>query len=215
MSTPPNIYSPKQIQGELVKRIKQLVGNRLYQYPNGEAAVVKSNAFEKSAPSPKMPYIAVDFLQTITPYYDTKFEGWKNDTDYSIIETKIMQFIIRVYGSGEDDTLSIASELATRMKMTNNNDYFDLNFNVQIYNVTNPVTSSIRTTDEYRDIATFNMSFAYAEEYIEQEDDYYKILSVNIDTSENKDPDGKAGLYDGIDDPDPLQIETGDLPPQS
>ncbi len=215
--------SPKFIQGELVRKTQELVGYRLYNFPppNAFPAVFKSNAFEgSSTPSPRMPYIAIDFLTTLNPFYQEKFEGRfldENDQEvYGILETKIMQFVIKVYGSGEDDTISIASELSSRLKMNKNRNWF-IQFEVGLYGMTNPTPSSIRLNDEYRDVTSFTVSFSYVERYIDNELDNYAIEQVNIDTYN---PDNgsvydlpyPAGLDHFPDDPAPMQVETGDLP---
>jgi len=207
------VISYKNIQGELVERIRKLVGYRLYQYvtPDGNSpAVFKSNAFYgKKTPSSKMPYIAVDFLQTVNPFHQELFEGWIED-EWVIAETKIMQFTIRVYGSGEDDTLSIASELSSRLKMTKNRDYFKHTHQVGLYNISNPTGTSVRIGDEYRDLASFTISFSYIEKIVDNEDNY-EISQVHLDTENPFNPptDTPAGLYRGIDDSDPLGVDTG------
>lgn len=184
------MISYKTIQGELVERTSKLVGSRLYKYttPEGERpAVFQSNAFYgKKVPSAKMPYIAVDFLQIQNPFHHELYEGWK-DEKWVLAETKIMQFTIRVYGSGEHDTLSISSELASKLKMGKNRDYFKTEFGVGFYDITNPRATSLRIGDEYRDMSSFTISFSYIEEIVDEEDNY-EISSVVIDTENSLQP---------------------------
>lgn len=203
--------SPKFVQGKLVTKVQELVKGKIWEYPNGIPAVFKSNAFYgKTPPSPEMPYIAIDFFQTLNPFQDVKFEGWISETEYAVLETKIMQFTITVYGSGEDDTLQIASELSTKLKASYNRDYF-IQFETGLYSITNPVTSSTRLSDQYRDVSSFTIGLSYVDRVIDEVGGG-SITSVNIDTDLHKDPDGKGGLYRGFDDNDPLDIQTGDMP---
>lgn len=208
------MISTKVIQGELVERIQQLVGYRLYQYntPQGDRpAVFQSNAFYgKKTPSSKMPYIAVDFLQIMNPFHRELYEGYRDENDWLIAETKIMQFTIRVYGSGEHDTLSIASELSSRLKMGRNRDYFKKEHDVGLYSVSNPTSTSQMIGDEFRDMSSFSISFSYIEEVVDNED-AYEITRVDIDTLNPFNPKTPtpAGLYEGVDDESPLPVDTG------
>lgn len=203
--------SPKNIQGKLVTKVQELVKGEIWEYSNGNPAVFKSNAFNnKTPPSPKMPYISIDFAQTQVPFLDVKYEGWLSDTEYGVLESKIMQFVITVYGSGGDDTLHISSSLATRLKASYNRDYFH-QLEVGLYNVTNPVTSNLRLSDQYRDVSSFTLSLSYVDRVIDTVGGGC-ITSVNIDTETYKDEEGEGGLYKGLDDTSPIPIQTGDIP---
>lgn len=209
------VLSPKMIQGELVRKISSLVGSRIYNYPDGTPAVFKSSSFNsKTPPSPKMPYVAVDYLTTLNPFHQEKYEGWlvKDGVEYyGILETKIMQFVIKVYGSADDDTINIASEISSRLKMSKHRDWFR-QFEVGLYSLSNPTPSNILISNEYRDVTSLTVSLSYVERYLDSEPDDYVITEVNINTYNPDNEPTPAGLEHYQDDPEPLKVETGDLP---
>lgn len=223
--------SPKSIQGKLVKKIQGLVKGKIWEYPDGTPAVLKANSFRGSSPpSPKTPFISVDFLQTLNPFLTPLFEGWVNASElgldvpegvedvFMLIETKVMQFTVTAYGSGQDDTLQIISELSSRLKMSHNRDYFK-EFEVNFYDSTKPTPANIRLGDEYQDSTTFTISFSYAERVFDLDGSGYFTV-VNINTDSFKDSRGFGGIYKSnpntLENPSeeiPLPMVTGDMPP--
>lgn len=168
--------SPKFIQGKLVTKVQELVKGKIWEYEDGTPAVFKSNAFRnKTPPSPEMPYIEIDFMQTLVPFNDILSEGWMDGEDfgetgdvYVTLQSKIMQFNIKVYGSGDDDTLEIASDLSLKFKSSYHRDYF-YQYEVGVYSISNPITSSLRLTNQYRDVASFTLSLSYVDRVIDLE----------------------------------------------
>ena len=222
--------SPKYIQGKLVTKLQDLAKGKIWEYPNGTPAVLKANAFNsKTPPSPKMPFITVDFLQTLNPFLTPLFEGWVSATEmgvevdegvedvFMLIETKVMQFTVTAYGSGQDDTLQIISEISSRLKMSHHRDYFK-QYEVNFYDSTKPIPASLRLSDEYQDATTFTISFSYADRVFDLDGSGY-FTTVNIDTDAVKDEKGFGGIYKTnpkiLENPSeeiPLPIQTGDIP---
>lgn len=210
--------SPKFIQGKLIFKIAELAKGSIWEYPSGQPAVFESKAFTgKTPPSPKMPYIAVDILPTLVPFNDLKYEGWVDGAEfgsteevYVTLQSKVMQFSVTVYGSEDDDTSQIASDISLKLKSSYHRQYF-LQYEVGLYSISNPVTSDLRLTDQYRDATTFTISLSYTDRVID-EIGGGSITSVNIDTDLHKDPDGLGGLYRGLGDDNPIPIQTGDIP---
>lgn len=205
------------VQERLIKNISMAVGSKIWNYnqgtPEAQPAVFKEKVFSGSTPpSPRYPFISVDILQTLTPYQLNQFEGFVDDT-FVVQQLRVIQFSVKVHGDGMIDINQIADELRLKLKAQ----YYIADMNeigAGYYKVTNAIKTDSRLTDQYMEVSQFNVSYSVTDfTKITPEEGGYAIEQIEIDTVNNKDPEGRAGLYDFPDDPDPLQIETGLIDP--
>lgn len=195
------------VQEELIALISQSVGDLLWKYPDGTPAVMRQKVFSGSTPpSPQYPFISVDVLQSLTPYQLNLREGFISETQFALQETRILQFTVIVHGNGEMDIEQISNELRMRLKLQRSISAMEEKANAGYYKITDTVKIDTLMSDEYSEKVQFNISYTVTDFTIDEEGG--EISKVKIDTVNNKDQDGRAGLYETPDDPDPLEIVT-------
>lgn len=206
------------IQERLIANISRAVGDQIWNYnqgtPQAQPAVFKEKVFSGSTPpSPQYPFISVDILQTITPYQHHLYEGFIEDGTYTVQETRIVQYMVRVHGDGNIDINQIADDLRMKLKAQF---YIEdmLEVDAGYYKVTNTIKVDNRLTDQYMEMSQFNISYSITDfTTITVQDGAYSIEQIEVDTETNKDSEGRAGLYTSPDDPNPIQIVTGLIDP--
>lgn len=195
------------VQEELIRVIALAVGDRLWKYPNGNPAIFRQKVFSGSTPpSPQYPFISVDILQPFTPYQHKLSEGFISETEYALQETRVLQFTVMVHGDGEMDINQISDELRMRLKLQRFIGLMQERSGAGYYKVTNTVKVDSRLSDEYTETVQFNVSYTVTDFTLDNEGS--AISEVQVDTVNNKDASGRAGLYKSPDDDNPLDVVT-------
>ena len=202
----------KDIQSGLITLAGGILGDKIYNYDNGQPSVFKAASFAgKTPPSPKYLFVSIDVLPSLSPFQLPSSEGWISDTEYALQETRVLQFNIIVHGDGSTDINGLANELRMRLKMGNYINHMKSTFDAGYYQSTQIVDTSVRLTDQYVESAQFSISYTITDFTIDNLGTGI-ISQVEIDTEVNKDPEGEGGLYKGYDDPNPIPVKTELIP---
>lgn len=201
----------KYIQSKFITLVGGLVGDKIYKYNGVQPAVFKAASFGgKTPPSPKYPFISVDVLPSINPFEHPVSEGWISETEYALQETRVIQFNIIVHGDGNTDINGIGNELRMKLKLSDYIYFMKDTLAAGYYNASQIVNTSVRLSDQYIESAQFTISYTVTDYTIY--DKAESIEQVGVNTETHKDEEGRAGLYRGEDDPNPLQVEIELIP---